>query len=360
MKTSSFLLLAFASLYLCCSCKKNSTNNTNGINIYFTGTYSSNVNSAAGNVGIYWKNGIATLLPPISGNGTVVDGIAFAGNDMCLVGYFGNNFGYWRNGTSYPLLMSNSYLSAITTVGNDVYTAGYIGGVVTDTTKFTTADFPVYFKNDSMTILSPHALSGVASAITAVGNDVYIAGYTVYSRLARCTYWKNNQEILLADTAKASFASGIAVVGSDVYVIGAIIDPSTLNRMATCWKNGTEVILEKTPGMVYTASAITINGNDVYIAGEMINPISGSGGTPLYWKNGKAVILDGDAGTIYNTTCIAVGDTDVYVGGYISTPISGTGNFHKVAACWKNGALTKLSTGGATGDGIVTSVALRE
>ena len=77
----------------------------------------------------------------------------------------------------------------------------------------------------------------IATSISVVGNDVYVAGVEVEGPVNLTMYWKNGNPVKLTDGSTWAEAKSITVSGNDVYVAGFE------DGVAKYWKNGSSVIL---------------------------------------------------------------------------------------------------------------------
>lgn len=176
--------------------------------VYVTGNASGS-QPDEGAVAKYWKNGSSVQLT--SGPKQVYpNGIAVSGNDVHVVGTAnGDSISrggarYWKNGVESDLSPSTYYSSAedVAVLGNDVYIVGNVG----DEQAFFTA---VIWKNGVPTPL-PGGVS--ASAITIVGNDIYVSGTGLNGFTSVAKYWKNGVPVNLTDGMLSNFTTSIFVV----------------------------------------------------------------------------------------------------------------------------------------------------
>jgi hypothetical protein len=144
------------------------------------------------------------------------------------------------------------------------------------------------------------------------------------------TYWKNGVPVILERGLHNSCATAITVVGADVYVAGWDTEGlSSGSNAAKYWKNAVEVNLTGPVGA--GTNSIAVAGNDVYVAGW---EIKGRGTVAKYWKNGVSVNLSAALGED-EATGIVVVNGDVYV----------SGHENGVAKYWKNGVGVALTDG---------------
>lgn len=239
----------------------------------------------------YWKNGVPTSLT----NGLVnsnLFGVSVSDSGVYVAGYEGIELKYWRNGISYSIGDTSRAL-AISAVNDDVYIAGW--------TKNNTA---VYWKNGIQTILGPHA---AATTIDVISNDVYLGGYQGSVDLTTSIVWKNNSP--LNDIQGNGQINSIVVVGTDVYSAGNYLPLASQNLRACYWKNSTLVILSDGVN-VGSANSIFVSGSDIYVAGYETN----SNGVKVarYWKNGIAKSVS-DGTRSQEVHAIVVANGDVYL-----------------------------------------------
>lgn len=246
---------------------------------------------------------------------------------------------YWRNGSPVSL---NGYGSAndIVVHNGDIYVAG------TMSTNQSYA-YPGYWKNGLQTIFPK---TGGALGIAVLGNDVYVAGYTFTTYNAStykvATLWKNGTEIPLQNPLpccgeiSSSVATGIAIYNNEIYICGTANDQSHHFSSAMIWKaDGTGTALSKPSQTRLTdtssqAFSITFQGGDIYLSG--LTSIEFGNSYLTYWKNGTAMPFNLPAVINSRANAIAIGGADVNIAGIDA--IGGTNN----AAYWKNGVKTLL------------------
>jgi hypothetical protein len=310
----------------------------------------------------YWTNTQGTVANPLSVGSGMNDSeavsIVISGNDVYIAGYVGSmtsdsNAAYWKNGSVNILPDPNppSQIIAYQSVANSIVVSGndvYVAGSTMDTT--TTNSLPVYWKNGVPTLLSKSNWAGSsgANSIAVSGNDVYtaISGMVFASNITnyywQAEYLKNGTVIVLPNPSGTdeAQADSIVVSGSDVYIAGVASDSTTGNSVNLYWKNGTPVVLSNPSGTsteMFTvfANSIAVSGSNVYVVGTVHENTTGTE-LPVFWQNGTATILPNPGGLNWaNANSIVVSGTDVYIAGeeYDNT---GVGSNSK-ACYWKNG-----------------------
>ena len=103
-----------------------------------------------------------------------------------------------------------------------------------------------YWKNGVEVVLSDGTVDAGASSIAVVDGNIYIAGNEINKSTGNtmAVYWKNGARTVLDNGGTGSFgavATTISVIGKDVYVAGRI--EKNNKRIATYWKNGTAIML---------------------------------------------------------------------------------------------------------------------
>ena len=249
----------------------------------------------------YWKNGLGISLPDTLGGSPGVSSLIISEGDIYLTGtdheYPNGNYGvvYWKN-SGYgihlvPLGVTIHHSSgrSIAVSNQDVYVAGDL-------------DYSAeYWKNGNAVRLHVDSMFNsnysLANSICISNGNVYMAGTEnigsqfTPTYLSRGVYWENDKLVRLT-TDTGSIASAITVVGNDIYVAGAVYGADFQPR-AAYWKNGTLTTLDSNYSF---ANAIAVHGTDVYVAGTIQTRYA------VYWKNDKPVALGpGDANSIYVT-----------------------------------------------------------
>lgn len=247
----------------------------------------------------YWRNGTPVYLT--NNNTTTAYAIAISGNNVYVggAGYKpGDNYTratYWKNGAENDLTdgTTQAYVSSIAVSGNDVYTAGQNN--LPDHGNVAGTSVAACWKNDAIILLSgalTQSYGSFAKGITVSGDDVYVAGYIMFS----AALWKNGVLQNLdndSDFPLGSFAFTVAVNNTNVYIGGGY------GNEAAYWKNGVKTDLINGEFVSSTVGGINFEGDDVYMCGELIN-------APVYWKNNISYTLQNN-GEAYSVNGIAVG-----------------------------------------------------
>jgi len=243
--------------------------------------------------------------------------------DIYMAGQENSVAKYWKNGQQVSLSSSpstNSLATSITVIGNDVYVAGWEGDYLNYN-----SNKAKYWKNGQEVSLTGATGSG-ANSIAVNGNDVYVAGWEINGSGTDAKYWKNGQPVPLTVGSTDAEATCVVVVGGNVYVAGHA------DGVAKYWKNGLPVSLTNGQNQAY-ANSIAVVGSDIYVAGSESN---GSVAVAKYWKNGLPVTLTNGSDHAFATS-IAIAGSDVHVAGYEG------GYTNSVAKYWKNGQAVALT-----------------
>src|SRR5450432_1819632 len=148
--------------------------------------------------------------------------------DVYIVGYMGNNVGYWKNGQFATLGTSATFAFAADMAfsGKDIYVAGQMG------------DSSGYWKNNAFNLIA------IADTLTPI--SIAVSGSDVYSFLQRYPgvwngyLYKNNAVNMPIPTVNEPSFTVMSVNGSNLYIPGTI---RSGNESAVYWKNGIAVSL---------------------------------------------------------------------------------------------------------------------
>ncbi len=181
----------------------------------------------------YWKNGKGVVLSDTtstsySGKSGFATDIFVSGTDVYVGGNVNNNAVFWKNGVLTTLSTNNSGVNSIVVSNGDVYAAG-------EEVNASNIRVAKYWKNGVAVSLSDGTTDSYLSAIRVVNNDIYATGgvNTV------ATYWKNGapSSLYSGPFNSSSFAMALSTTG-DVY-IALLIGPDSSNGYSTAlWKNG--------------------------------------------------------------------------------------------------------------------------
>jgi hypothetical protein len=257
-------------------------------------------------------------------------------------------------------------------VTHDVYVSGW---EIRPTAYPDIWTIPKYWVNGKEVFLPDISYrEAIATGITVIGNDVYVAGDSTYSHIPM--YWKNGKlravnvgSILSDPDLKQAIAANnqfwkygaglpynltgtnnfphvtvnaVCISGTDVYAVGAVDNIIQTSRntssgtsLAVYWKNGTIMALEDSLKNSYSeGKAIQVVGSDVYVVGYSQNT---NGTNGVCWKNG---ILYHPEGNLSNISGITVVGNNVYVSGQSSL------GFPPMAQYWENGVAFELRNSG--------------
>jgi len=294
-----------------------------------TTTHDVYVAGTSGDTAVYWKNGKEVKLSDGTRGAFANSIFVTNNNDVYIAGTMytdGLDSGpfkalSWKNGVVTNLdnnpqsVFSEAY--AISVLGNDVY----VGGYTTNGPNLAT-----YWKNGT-----PVVIGGSNSTIYSLSvnsGDVYTSGESFVSDSSYATYWKNGQATVLGPGSSSS----IFITNNNIYTAGY----QDINgaSYAACWQNQTVINFDSTSGQD-VASCVFVSGNDVYVAGYHR---SGVNMVATYWKNGVPIALNNDTNVNSWAQSICVVGNDVYVAGVIVNELFSS----TVATVWKNGVATKL------------------
>ena len=282
-----------------------------------------------------WKDGVQSYLSsPVggSGQGAVAAAVTTVGTDVYIAGYIYNakdtNAVYWKNGTATVLGLGRGLAIAVS--GTTVYVAGVDG----------TYGHVCYWKNGAQTVLGSNVATTWVQAMALEGSDLFIGGSIDTLGAALACYWMNGSPAILGHNYVTSSAAwGIAISGQDIYFGGEADDRLNVPAASACyWKNGNLVAMPH-PLTGFTAGdcsarAIAVAGTDVYLAGTAwITAGSSLILAPVYWKDSVPTLLDTAGVETSGTNAIAVDSPSLYVGGWYQR----WGGPDSQPALWKNG-----------------------
>jgi len=205
-------------------------------NIYIAGVYGTG--ELENDTAYFMINDSMVSLLPASSR---VSGIYYFNGDVYVSGI------YIKDGYTTPCYWKNSELVTLPVEKYSAYTSGifvndkgvFVSGHINDTDKDIT---PCYWHNDSLIVIPiDEEESCFTRSIYADDNDVYVAGYSNYTKgnmfFINACCWMNSEKILL-DTLSSSLsiATHIAKEDTNLYVAGRIIKEDTAS--VCIWKNG--------------------------------------------------------------------------------------------------------------------------
>lgn len=193
-------------------------------------------------VATLWKNGEMIFLN--NGNkDTYGYSIAVAGEDVYVAGVCKN-----IEGTEDVVLWKNNEVTVLHEGGveaiNDVKVSISSGGVYVVASAnvwHLSSDYLSFaWKNGEELFFEGNESSVCINDVFAVGNDVYMSGYTMNNReRLAATLWKNGKMIQLYDGEWSSRAKAVFVAGDYVYVAGEVYENSKIEK-AKLWKMNTK------------------------------------------------------------------------------------------------------------------------
>ena len=201
-----------------------------------------------------WKNGVLDTV----GDGRI-SSIAIDGDDIYMAGFQvemsdvqrkADVAVYWKNGRPISLDHNDLYPETMATKvfvkDGDAYMAGF---------SREPEEMPMYWKNRDSVNLSAKTpqLHGNAYGIYVGENNVYAAGiayiHDAFSTF-KAVYWKNGIVHYLPYIGETSLATDITVINNDLYVAGRDDYP-------VYWKNGKRVQLGSAKGQVSGMTVVT-------------------------------------------------------------------------------------------------------
>lgn len=263
-------------------------------------------------------------------------------NDIYLAGSgLENSAMYVKNGVTFALEGSGnqSQATAIDAIGDEVY----VSGVIRIRNEDKTSNEAVIWKNGAKTFTIEG--NNYLSDLAVTENDLIAVGYELTGSYYNYAFvWKNGDKKRLTEDYSNSVANAVATNGDDIYTAGYYAEAyKVMDKKAVYWKNETVNILPSNG--VANANDVAVSGNNVYVCGfDTKNGIS----VATLWKNGFATSLI-DGKNISVATSISVDGDDVYIGGYeqISENLF-------VPVLWKNGEKQIISEGNLHGYKVLT------
>lgn len=177
-----------------------------GIAIQGSDIYVSGYQLGARASAVYWKNGVAVRLPNDSSS-YAGKNIVFHNNNMYVPASYVRSYSkntvinYWKNAVPFSLADGTIAINAVAIEisDDDVYLA------------CNTSKGAGYFKNNKLTLLSES--DSEMTGLAVLDNDVYSSGQSTYKKKSVATVWKNNVPIHLSSPiGRGGFASAIVVM----------------------------------------------------------------------------------------------------------------------------------------------------
>jgi len=275
----------------------------------------------------YWKNNVAV--------GGLADfvftlfGMEYSNDNLYFVGRTGdtNKAFLLKNSTTVIFPENAAGATALSLMGNDIYTCGYYtyNGIQTVALWKNSELFPILSNSEITT-------ESVGKTIAISNGDIYVGGCIKnnQSKQVAC-YWKNHQRIDLSDGTTEAIVNSIFVDGSDVYAAGYYVGVANnyVVGIACYWKNGVKHDLVAVGS---NANSIVVSNGDIYVAGFYYNDTMG--GVACYWKNGiKYDLALGNGATASNAFSIKVVESNVFISGFYYN----TNSIYSIGCYWKNG-----------------------
>ncbi|WP_271766647.1 hypothetical protein [Aquimarina algiphila] len=320
---------------------------TNVDDVYALGTEE---NSAGIRIPMLWKNGEATVLPSNTANQTFAKAVAVANNgDVYVAGYEQNVLNssaiLWKNGEVIQLADPNkiSIANDIYIINDDIYVSGNEVVVFSNpngtTSSVSTATVWENGEATHYTNVENRATQG--KSIYVLGNDVYVAG-TIKGLVGNFpVFWKNG-ELNILSNGNVAEATAIYVTEDDVYVTGYEISTPSVPIL---WKNDEDTVLPLGTNSGAEPQDIYVSNNDVYVVGY-------HGDTSNFWKNNTLVNGLNDAAFIFFNT-VHVSGNNTYLGGAEFN----TTKQKNIATIWKNEEKIPLTDG--SNNAIVNDVVVK-
>ncbi|MDR1841099.1 MAG: Ig-like domain-containing protein [Holophagales bacterium] len=231
------------------------------------------------------------LANPSGNDDSEAASIFVSGNDVYVAGYVGGLYDFmapyvWINNVPAPLPVSNlmGRASSITVSGGVVYVSGAEADIDGNGKA-------VIWKDGARTSLHPAGAHSSWAAIVSVGDSAYASGYVIYdpNDFPRPTLWKDGVLVdlpLPANAMEGIAESVFATMDGKVYAAGyaGYVFDGAKRYAAVLWENGVPRELYP-PGANLDSQAFSVYvyGNDVYVSGYVENNRVWE---IVVWKNG--------------------------------------------------------------------------
>lgn len=234
---------------------------------------------------------------------------------------------FWKAGILQTLTPNygNAKMWGITAIANDIYIAG----------SFVSTNFKnaIVWKNGGATQISDGTSDAEALCISTDGLDIYCGGYqdnnSTFS--TNPVFWKNSARNILPTSSTSASVHAISNTSNNIYFGG------TMNSEPVAWLNNTYYSINPITGIQGCINDIFISGTDVYMVGYIVDQLTGSE-RAIIWKNGNFTILSPGEPCIAKSVFVSGGD--IYVTGFQWTSTSTS-----KLKMWKNGIATNITNG---------------
>ena len=248
--------------------------------------------------GIGWENG--KVVPRLwinsniynyenNGNGGIANDMAFLGSEIYTVGWIYNTDGsfkthvVWKNSKILTELTNTGFPVPFAIATNENNNDIYVVGLEQQPGEWAKAKI---WKNGIKSSISTTD-GAMPFDIEIRNNIVYIVGCIPQSNIDIAVVWKNGIPTFLTDGTHDAVATSLTIINDDIYVAGKE-KSSNGNYIAKYWKNGEATNLTDGTFDALTTT-IVVKNNIVYVAGSEYN--TNGKQVAKYWKNGVQKIL---------------------------------------------------------------------